>query len=129
MYQTSDVMFKVPPMSAFSNSTPADARPFRHAKLVIRPAPVPTHEDMDAARQRLALVQAQYVLEQAAEAYAEACKWLGEANRRLSPHHRGAGLWTIHLRRSWVRSAFRDINRTRAALRTARKTLAALEAV
>ena len=109
--------------------TPADARPFRHAKLAIRPAPTPTREDMDAARQRLALVQARYVLEQAVEAYAEACKWLGEANRRLSPHHRGAGLWTIHLRRSWVRSAFRDINRTRAALRTARKTLAALEAV
>ena len=103
--------------------TPADARPFRHAKLTIRRVAAP----VDLVAWNLARARAQ--LDHVTEAYAAACRWLGEANRRLSPKHHGAGIWPLTLRQAWVRAAFRDINRTRAALRTARKTLAALEAV
>ena len=112
-------------MPAFANSTPSDARPFRRAKLVVRYTPVPTQAEMDAWRRSTELATARWALERATTAYADACKWLGEANRRMSPNHRGAGVWPLHLRQAWLRSAFRDINRTRAALRTARKALAA----
>ena len=106
--------------------TPSDACPFRRAKLVIRHAPAAVDP---VARQRVhEITVAHWQLDRATEAYADACKALGEANRRLSPKHRGAGVWPLHLRRLWVREAFRQINRTRAALRAARKALAALEA-
>ena len=103
--------------------TPADAKPFRRAKLAFRYAAAPV--DLVAS----SLAQARAQLDSAASDYAAACKWLGEANRRLSPKHHGAGVWPLTLRRAWVSAAFRDINRTRAALRAARKALAALEAV
>ena len=102
--------------------TPADAKPFRRAKLVIRHTPAPA-----ASQQSHAVTVARWHLARAEEAYAEGCKWLGEANRRLSPKHSGAGIWPLCLRQSWRRDAFRQINKARSAMRAARQALAALE--
>ena len=115
-------------MPAFATSTPAGAHPFRRAKLVVHHTPVPTQADMDVWHRSAELASARWALERATTAYADACKWLGEANRRMSPNHSGAGVWPLHLRRAWIRSAFRDISSTRAALRTVRKAVAALGA-
>ena len=106
--------------------TPADAKPFRPAKLTFRYTPTAV---IPVARQQThAITVAHWHLARATENYAEACAWLGEANRRMSPKHRGAGIWPLCLRQSWRRDAFRQINKARAEMRSARKALTALEA-
>ena len=108
--------------------TPSDAPQFRRPKLVIHQAPAAAPIDMAAWHRGRDLVNARLDLDEGLTAYATACRDLAEANRRMSPKHRGAGMWSLTLRKAWVAAAFRAINTSRAKIRTARKALAALEA-
>ena len=113
---------------AFRDRTPSDARPFRPTKLVIRQAPAAVPVDLAAWQKARELTNLRLDLDEGLTAYAVACRDLAEANRRMSPKHRGAGMWSLTLRKAWVAAAFRAINTSRAKIRAARKTLAALEA-
>ena len=114
--------------AAFRDRTPSDAPRFRRPKLVIRQAPAAVPVDLAAWQRGRDLANARADLEEGLTAYATACRDLAEANRRMSPKHRGAGMWSLTLRRAWVAAAFRAINTSRAKIRAARKALAALEA-
>ena len=108
--------------------TPSDACPFHHVKLAIRQAPATAPVDLVAWQKARDLTNLRLDLDEGLTAYATACRDLAEANRRMSPKHRGAGMWSLTLRRAWVAAAFRAINASRAKIRAARKALAALEA-